>query len=63
VFPDYKGTDFYGDSVWRDWQYRFIPGGELEYQYLINDNWSFVYTVIPAYPVGIISKIGVKAAL
>lgn len=63
VFEEYRGTDFYGDSVWRDWQYRFIPGGELEYQFLINDKWSFVYTVIPALPVGVISKIGVRAAL
>ena len=60
-FDGYKDNDFYGKRVWNGMQYRFFPlGGELEYQYQINDKWAFQYSVIPGYPAVITSKFGLR---
>jgi hypothetical protein len=60
-FETYIDTDIYGKKVWNGWQYVFFPfGGELEYLYKINHKWEFQYSVIPAYPAVITSKIGLR---
>lgn len=63
-FEGYNDKDFYGDRVWNGMQYRLFPlGGELEYQYKINDNVAFQYSVIPGYPAVITSKFGLRFKL
>ncbi len=60
-FDGYKDKDFYGKRVWNGMQYRFFPlGGELEYQYQINEKLAFQYSVIPGYPAVITSKFGLR---
>jgi hypothetical protein len=62
--PAYRGDPVYGDRVYQGWQYRLTPIiGEVEYLYQINDRWQFQYSVIPAYPAVITSKIGVRWVL
>jgi hypothetical protein len=57
-------TDFYGKRVWNGMQYRLFPfGGEIEYQYKINDKWDFQYTVIPGFPAIINSRVGFRMTL
>ncbi len=59
-----RGDDFFGDRVKGGWQYRFFPiGGEIEYLYRINNKVQFQYSVIPAYPAVITSKIGLRIKL
>jgi hypothetical protein len=59
-FKDYTGDPIYGNRVWQGWQYRFIPVGEVEYLFKINNRWQFQYSVVPGYPVVINSKMGVR---
>jgi hypothetical protein len=57
-------TDFYGKRVWNGMQYRLFPfGGEVEYQYKINDKWDFQYSVIPGFPAVVNSRIGFRMTL
>jgi hypothetical protein len=63
-FAAYRGDLIYGERVYEGWQYRLTPIiGEVEYIYQINDNLAFQYSVLPAYPAVIVSKIGVRWAL
>jgi hypothetical protein len=57
-------SDFYGKRVWNGMQYRLFPfGGEIEYQYKINNKWDFQYTVIPGFPAVINSRVGFRMKL
>jgi hypothetical protein len=59
-----RGDDFFGDRLKMGWQYRFFPiGGEAEYLYQINKKWAFQYSVVPAYPAVVTSKIGLRIKL
>lgn len=63
-FSAYHGDPVYGERVYQSWQYRFTPIiGEVEYMYQINDNVAFQYSVLPAYPAVIVSKIGIRWSL
>ena len=63
-FAAYRGDLIYGERVYQSWQYRFTPIiGEVEYMYKINDNLTFQYSILPAYPAVIVSKIGVRWSL
>lgn len=60
-FDEYPGDDFYGNSIWRGWQYRFILyGGEFDYLYRLSDKMELHYSIIPGYPFVFTSKIGVR---
>lgn len=60
-FEGYPAGDFYDKNVYGDWQYKFaLYGGEFEYQYTINNKKQITYSMIPAYPAAIISKIGFR---
>ena len=60
-FDEYRDTDFYGDRVYKGWQYRFFPvGGEIEYLFKINKNLEFQYSLIPGYPAVMTSKFGFR---
>ena len=62
--PAYRGDPVYGDRVYQGWQYRLTPIiGEVEYLYQINDRLQFQYSIIPAYPAVITSKMGVRWAI
>ncbi len=59
--PDYKDYDFYGKRVWRGWQGRFVwYGGEMEYNFQINNRLTFQYSVAPGYPGFIASSVGLR---
>ena len=63
-FAAYRGDPVFNNRVWNDWQYRVTPIiGEVEYLFQINDRWQFQYSVVPAYPAVITSKIGVRWVL
>jgi hypothetical protein len=63
-FDAYRGDPIFGDRVYGDWQYRFTPIiGEVEYLYRINDHLQFQYSVLPAYPAVIVSRLGLRWAL
>lgn len=60
-FAAYRGDNIYGERVYQGWQYRLTPViGEVEYLYKISDRLQFQYSVLPAYPAAIVSKIGVR---
>ena len=60
-FAAYRGDPVYGKRVYQSWQYRFTPIiGEVEYMYQINDNLAFQYSILPAYPAVIVSRVGVR---
>ena len=60
-FPEYKGDEFFSDSVYRGWQYRFIwYGGEFDYSYQINSKLQFQYSVIPGYPFVFTNTFGIR---
>ena len=63
-FSAYRTDPVYGDRVYKGWQYRLTPIiGEVEYMYQINDKLTFQYSVLPAYPAVIVSKMGVRWAI
>jgi hypothetical protein len=63
-FSAYNTDPVFGDRVWNNWQYRLTPIiGEAEYIFQINDRLQFQYSVIPAYPAVVTSKMGVRWAL
>jgi hypothetical protein len=63
-FSAYRGDNIYGDRVYQGWQYRLTPIiGEVEYLYKINEHLQFQYSVLPAYPAVIVSKVGVRWVL
>ena len=63
-FSAYRGDNIYGDRVYQNWQYRLTPIiGEVEYLYKINEHLQFQYSVLPAYPAVIVSRIGIRWAL
>jgi hypothetical protein len=63
-FTAYRGDPIFNDRVYKGWQYRWTPiVGEVEYLYKINDHLQFQYSVLPAYPAVIVSKLGLRWAL
>ena len=62
--PAYWGDPIFGDRVFKDWQYRLTPIiGEVEYLYKINEHLQFQYSVLPAYPAVIVSRMGLRWAI
>ncbi|MCU0611743.1 MAG: hypothetical protein MUE60_08150 [Candidatus Eisenbacteria bacterium] len=60
-FEEYEDDEFYGDRVWRGWQYRlFWSAVELEYLRRISDSIEFQWSIIPGAPLVITSMVGVR---
>lgn len=60
-FEEYDDDEFYGDRVWRGWQYRlFWSAVELEYLRRISDSMEFQWSVIPGVPLVITSMVGIR---
>jgi hypothetical protein len=63
-FSQYTTDDFYGNRVYKGWQYRLFPYAlELEYLRKINDKLDFQYSIIPGAPLVITSLFGVRFKL
>ena len=60
VVANYKGDSFYGKTLTNDdFQSRFIwYGGNMEFEWKIRDNVSFIFSNIPGWPHVITSSIG-----
>jgi hypothetical protein len=57
----YVDDEFYGDRVWKGWQYRlFMTALELEYLRRISDRAEFQWSLIPGAPLVITSMFGVR---
>jgi hypothetical protein len=63
-FTEYVDDEFYGDRVYKGWQYRFFPTAiEFEYLRKINDSMEFQYSIVPGAPLVITSLVGVRFRL
>jgi hypothetical protein len=63
-FGQYRDDEFYGDRVYKGWQYRFFPTAiEFEYLRRINDSMEFQWSVVPGAPLVITSMFGVRFRL
>jgi hypothetical protein len=63
-FAEYRDDEFYGDRVYKGWQYRFFPTAiELEYLRRISDSMEFQWSVVPGAPLVITSMFGVRFRL
>ena len=63
-FREYLDDEFYGDRVYRGWQYRLFPSAiELEYLRRINDSMEFQYSIVPGAPLVITSMFGIRFRL
>jgi hypothetical protein len=50
-FEEYVNDDFYGDRVYRGWQYRLFPAAiELEYLRRINSTTELQWSILPGVP-------------
>jgi hypothetical protein len=63
-FAEYQDDEFYGNRVYKGWQYRFFPTAiELEYLRKISDKMEFQWSVVPGAPLVITSMFGVRFRL
>jgi hypothetical protein len=63
-FKEYQDDEFYGNRIYKGWQYRFFPTAiEFEYLRRINDTMEFQWSVIPGFPLVITSMFGIRFTL
>ncbi len=63
-FKGYVDDEFYGDRVWKGWQYRlFMTALELEYLRRITDRTELQWSLIPGAPLVVTSLFGVRFRL
>jgi hypothetical protein len=63
-FEEYRDDEFYGDRVYKGWQYRFFwTAVEFEYLRRINESMEFQWSVIPGAPLVITSMFGIRFSL
>jgi hypothetical protein len=63
-FAEYVDDEFYGDRVYRGWQYRFFGTAvELEYLRRIGPNTELRWSVIPGVPLVVTLMVGLRWAL
>jgi hypothetical protein len=63
-FAQYTYDEFYGDRVYKGWQYRFFPlAVEFEYLRQINDSMEFQWSVIPGGELIVTSLFGIRFRL
>lgn len=49
-----------GDKILSGYQYLIVPGGDLEFQYRINESLFFNWTIIPAIPYVLFQSFGLR---
>jgi hypothetical protein len=60
-FKEYQDDEFYGNRVYKGWQYRFFPLAlELEVLHRINNSMEFAWSVVPGGELVITSMFGVR---
>jgi hypothetical protein len=60
-FEQFEDDDFYGDRVYKGWQYRLYPTAlEIEYLRKINDSMELQWSLIPGAPLVITFLVGVR---
>ncbi len=63
-FAEYEEDEFYGDRIYKGWQYRFYATAlELEFLHRLNDTAELQWSVIPGAPLVITSMFGVRFKL
>jgi len=63
-FEQYQDDEFYGNRVYRGWQYRFfLTAVEFEYLRKINDSMEFQWSVVPGAPLVVTSMFGIRFRL
>jgi hypothetical protein len=63
-FGQYRDDEFYGNRVYRGWQYRFFPFAvEFEYLCRINESMQFQWSIIPGGDLIVTSLFGVRFRL
>jgi hypothetical protein len=63
-FKEYVNDDFYGDRVYRGWQYRFFPAAiELEYLRRINSTTELQWTILPGVPSVVTLMVGARFSI
>lgn len=63
-FGEYEDDEFYGDRVYKGWQYRFFPTAlEIEYLRKINEKMELQWSLIPGAPLVITSMFGIRFKL
>jgi hypothetical protein len=61
VVPGYKRDSFYGDDTTGTFQHRFIwHGGNVDLEWKIRRDISFIYSVVPGWPEVITSSFGAR---
>jgi hypothetical protein len=60
-FKQFVDDDFYGDRVYKGWQYRLYPTAlEVEYLRKINESMELQWSLIPGAPLIITCMVGVR---
>jgi hypothetical protein len=60
-FEEYVNDDFYGDRVYRGWQYRFFPTAiEFEYLRRINSTTELQWSILPGVPSVVTLMVGAR---
>ena len=60
-FDDYVNSGFYNGNETDFWQYKFLwYGGELEFNYKLNNSLDFSTTFIPGYPKLLELSVGIR---
>jgi hypothetical protein len=63
-FKEYVNDDFYGDRVYRGWQYRLFPAAiELEYLRRINSATELQWSILPGVPSVVTLMIGARFSI
>jgi hypothetical protein len=63
-FAAYQDDEFYGDRVWKGWQYRFFAtAAEVEYLRRIGETTELQGSLIPGVPLVVTLLVGVRWAL
>jgi hypothetical protein len=61
---EYVNDDFYGDRVYRGWQYRLFPAAiELEYLRRINNTTELQWSVLPGVPSVVTLMVGARFSI
>jgi hypothetical protein len=63
-FKEYVNDDFYGDRVYRGWQYRLFPAAiELEYLRRINKTTELQWSILPGVPSVVTLMVGARFSI
>jgi hypothetical protein len=59
-FEEYTGDTFFQDRVYKGYQYRFYPMGEIEYAFQYNPRWQYFISLVPGGKYVYTSSLGMR---